>query len=237
MNRKWRAPTSRSLLLIALGIAIGVSITGTPAGADMTSSVRHVANHMKQFFFTKRQSEARYVNVREKARRAATADNVGGIEASRTPAAGKLVPLGDGARFAPSVLPVLGPPAFAARIRVPGPVETAAPSDPRDVPLGDAAEWTQAHETVTQIFVEARAVTAECNSFPAGSARLQIFLDGSPFAAFHVTGPLSQPLNAFKITSPGTHVLTAAVMNFCDRGSFTFSDIKIDVVNVDAAGP
>jgi hypothetical protein len=56
---------SRLVAILALGIMLGVVITATPASGHITSSVSHVADHMKNYFYTKSQSNARYINVGE----------------------------------------------------------------------------------------------------------------------------------------------------------------------------
>ena len=58
-----RLPRPRLIAVLALGIALGVAIAAAPASGHITSSVSHVADHMKNYFYTKSQSEARYLNV------------------------------------------------------------------------------------------------------------------------------------------------------------------------------
>lgn len=50
----------RMTVVLALGIAIGTMMVSTPASGHITSSVSHVAGHMKNFFYTKTQSNARF---------------------------------------------------------------------------------------------------------------------------------------------------------------------------------
>jgi hypothetical protein len=55
-----RAPRWRTVAVLAVGIAIGTSMMATPASGHITGSVTHVVKHMKQYFFTKATSDARY---------------------------------------------------------------------------------------------------------------------------------------------------------------------------------
>lgn len=55
----------RTITVLAIGIAIGTALAASPASGHITGSVSHVAKHMKNFFYTKSQSEKRYVNVGE----------------------------------------------------------------------------------------------------------------------------------------------------------------------------
>jgi hypothetical protein len=57
---KDRMPGRRLVAALAAGILVGATMV-SPAGAHITSSVSHVVKHMQKFFFTKSQSDARYV--------------------------------------------------------------------------------------------------------------------------------------------------------------------------------
>jgi hypothetical protein len=50
----------RSATAIAVGIALGATMFATPAAGHVGGTVRHLAGHMKNFFYTKQQSDARY---------------------------------------------------------------------------------------------------------------------------------------------------------------------------------
>ena len=54
--RRWRA-----VALLATGALVGTMLVVSPAGAHFQASISHIAAHMKQIFFTKSQSDARYV--------------------------------------------------------------------------------------------------------------------------------------------------------------------------------
>jgi hypothetical protein len=60
--------------VLAVGVALGIALTATPASGHVKGSVAHLVGHMKTAFFTKAESDARYVNVGEKAASAAQAD-------------------------------------------------------------------------------------------------------------------------------------------------------------------
>jgi hypothetical protein len=63
------SPRWRTIAVLAIGIAIGTTMMATPAGAHVyaggTTALNHLVGHMKKYFFTKSQSDARYVNVGE----------------------------------------------------------------------------------------------------------------------------------------------------------------------------
>jgi hypothetical protein len=58
---------SRVIAVLALGVALGVVITATPASGHITGSVTHVAKHMKNYFYTKSQSNARFAGKSQEA--------------------------------------------------------------------------------------------------------------------------------------------------------------------------
>jgi hypothetical protein len=47
--------------LLTTGVLVGTMLVTSPAGAHFQASISHIAAHMKQFFYTKSQSDARYV--------------------------------------------------------------------------------------------------------------------------------------------------------------------------------
>jgi len=56
MSRPWRATA-----LLITGLVIGTTLAATPAGAHVGGTVTHLVNHLKGFFYTKGQSDARYL--------------------------------------------------------------------------------------------------------------------------------------------------------------------------------
>jgi hypothetical protein len=68
----------RAVSLLALGLIVGIAMTATPASGHVTGSVAHLIKHMKKVFYTKTQSNNRFVNAipgTDKARQAANADH------------------------------------------------------------------------------------------------------------------------------------------------------------------
>jgi hypothetical protein len=73
---RWRAA-----MLLAVGVLVGVMMMVTPASAHVGGTVAHLVGHLKAYFYTKSQSNARFVNVTEKAARAyATVDPTAGTD-------------------------------------------------------------------------------------------------------------------------------------------------------------
>jgi hypothetical protein len=79
MRLRTSNPSSwRTIAVLAVGISIGTTMVATPAAGHITSSVLHVRDHMAQYFYTKGQSNTRFVNAlpgTDKANTAAQADN------------------------------------------------------------------------------------------------------------------------------------------------------------------
>jgi hypothetical protein len=55
-----------AIALVAIGVAIGTTMMATPAASHVGGTVSHVAAHMKDYFFTKSQSNARFIRGKGK---------------------------------------------------------------------------------------------------------------------------------------------------------------------------
>lgn len=60
--------------ILVLGLVLGLALTASPASGHVKGSVAHLAGHLKATFFTKAESDARFVNVGEKVASATQAD-------------------------------------------------------------------------------------------------------------------------------------------------------------------
>jgi hypothetical protein len=98
--RRWRIAA-----VLALGAVIGTMLVATPAQAHFVASISHIGEHMKNLFFTKSQSDARYV----RASGVLTIPGVAFVETrAADPTSGSCVPesiAGDGTYYAPVYLP------------------------------------------------------------------------------------------------------------------------------------
>lgn len=81
IERRWKI-----VALLAVGIAIGVAMTATPAVGHVSGWVhnwnRHIKPRTDARYYTKLQAEARYYNVGETAADAANAHNLDGLDSS-----------------------------------------------------------------------------------------------------------------------------------------------------------
>jgi hypothetical protein len=68
----------RAFALAIVVILVG-AVLATPAQAHFTASISHIIDHAKKVFYTKSQSDSRYVNVGEKA---ANADKLDGLDST-----------------------------------------------------------------------------------------------------------------------------------------------------------
>jgi hypothetical protein len=50
-----------AVALLAAGMLVGTMLVATPAGAHFQANIAHIAKHMQKVFYTKKQSDARYV--------------------------------------------------------------------------------------------------------------------------------------------------------------------------------
>jgi hypothetical protein len=57
---------TRAIALLAAGVLVGALIMAVPATAHVGGTVGHLVGHLKAFFYTKSQSDARYLNTRAK---------------------------------------------------------------------------------------------------------------------------------------------------------------------------
>jgi hypothetical protein len=156
------------IVVLALGVAIGTMIMATPATAHFQASISHIAKHMKQIFYTKSQSNARYV----RATGVLTIPGVAFVETTAgTPTGGSCIPetvAGNGTYYAPVNLPqgvrvtrlthfwwdADASDSTASLVRVPlpatdGPFVMAAASSS----LGDAVHTSSTTTTVTDAVI------------------------------------------------------------------------------------
>ncbi len=82
MKRKSNIVRGAAVAVVGL---LAISTLMVPASAHVTGSTKHIAKHMKKFFYTKKQSNKRFINVGETATAATNASNANlldGIDSS-----------------------------------------------------------------------------------------------------------------------------------------------------------
>jgi hypothetical protein len=86
LTRSDQSPRWRTIAVLAVGIAIGTTMVATPAGAHVytggTTALNHLVGHMKKYFFTKAQSNARYADAVAGTDKAKDADKLDGKDST-----------------------------------------------------------------------------------------------------------------------------------------------------------